>query len=43
MNIALVAAFATGMVMYKKDNSKTSSLGAMIVAGSIVAAATKGV
>lgn len=42
MNLALLATFATGLIMYDEDDSKVSNLGTMIIAGLIVATAAKG-
>lgn len=40
MNTSLLAIFTIGMFMHNEDDDRTSRLGSMLVAGSIIAVAT---
>lgn len=40
MNLSLLAIFSIGMVMHNDGDDRSSRLGSLLVAGSIVAAAT---
>lgn len=40
MNTSLLAIFTVGMFMYNEDDDRTSRLGSMLIARSIIAVAT---
>lgn len=42
MNLGLLTSFAVGLAIYQKVDQRTSDLGALIVAGPVVATASRG-